>query len=157
MVYVETTVWSFAFADDSPDYTSDTLQFFDACRAGRFDTIIGPTVLDEIVRSEPATRECLVGLIREISPRRVSTATEADTLASSFVRLGAVPPSKPDDASHVAYAFLAGADILVSWNFKHIANVRRAEKFNAIASLIGFRKPLIITTPSEMLYGDDQA
>jgi predicted nucleic acid-binding protein len=156
-VNVETTVWSFVFAEDSPDYTSDTLRFFDACRAGRFETLIGPAVIDEIARAPLGLRENLAGLLKEIRPTIATMSVEAEALGDAFLRLGAVPPSKPDDASHVAYAFVAQADVLVSWNFKHIANIRRAEKFNAIASLRGFRKPLTITTPSEVLYGEDQA
>lgn len=96
-------------------------------------------------------------LIADIDPVQLSTSPDADRLAAEFVRLGAVPPSKPDDASHVAYALLAQADVLITWNFKHIANVRRAEKFNAIAALSGIRKRLIIATPTEVLYGDDPA
>jgi len=33
-VYVETTVWWFAVADDSPDLTAQTLEFLAACEAG---------------------------------------------------------------------------------------------------------------------------
>lgn len=156
-VYVETTVWSFAFADDSPDYRAATLAFFDECRRGRFSTLTSPPVFDEVLRSEEPKRSQLSKLIVEINPTRLAASDDADRLAGEFVRLGAVPPSKPIDAAHVAYAFLAQADVLVSWNFKHITNVRRSQKFNAAASLFGFQKPLIITTPSEILYGDEPA
>jgi len=71
------------------------------------------------------------------------------------VKHGAVPPAKPDDARHVAYAFVAGMDVLVSWNFRHIASVRRAAKFNEIARKLGFVKPLSIVSPPQVIYVDE--
>jgi hypothetical protein len=47
-----------------------------------------------------------------------------------------------------------GLDVLVSWNFRHISNVRRADRFNALAVLDGFLKPLRIVSPAEVLYDD---
>ncbi|MBL8887855.1 MAG: PIN domain-containing protein [Phycisphaerales bacterium] len=151
-VYVETTVWSFAFAEDSPDYAASTRQFFDACRSGRFSTMIGPTVLDELGRADEPIRTRLVDLVKEIAPQRLLASSEAIALSTEFLKHGAVPPSKPDDASHVAYAVVAEADVLVSWNFKHIVNLRRSDKFNAIALFNGYRKGLRIVTPSEVAY-----
>lgn len=154
IVYVETSVWSFAIANDVPELTAATHLFFDACRAGRLQAVIGPPVIDEINRADPPVRAQLSSLIEGITPLRIPASPTAARLAAEFLRLGAVPPSKPDDAAHVAYAFAAEVDVLASWNFKHIANVRRAEKFNAIALLNHYRKRLSITSPNEVLYDE---
>lgn len=155
-VYVETTVWSFAFADDTPEMTAHTHLFFDRCRTGAIAAVIAPLVITELRRADEPVRSGLLGLIGEIAPVVIPDSAESDALALEFLRLGAVPPSKPDDAAHVAAAFAAGLDVLVSWNYKHIANVRRSQKFNAVAALRGYRRPLIITIPSEVLYGEEQ-
>jgi hypothetical protein len=152
-VYVETTVWSFAFADDSPDLTRITLQFFDRCRAGLIAPVIGPVVFKEIDGAPEPVKSKLLGLIDRLSPEVLAGSVRADRLAQEFLTLGAVPPSKPDDAAHVAAAYVGECDVLVSWNFKHITNVRKAQKFNAAALLRGFRKPLIIVTPAEVNHG----
>lgn len=156
LIYIETTVWSFAFADDSPDYTADTLRFFERCRAGGHDLRISGVVIKEVDRSNPSTRAAIRGLIAEVNPLEIPLTRETESLAGAFLRFGAVPPSKPDDAAHVAAAFVGGCDVLVSWNFKHIANIRRAERFNAIAVLHGFSKRLIIVSPAEVQDGDYQ-
>ena len=39
-IYIETSVWSFAFADDSPDYRDYTLLFFGRCRSGQIEPVI---------------------------------------------------------------------------------------------------------------------
>jgi len=35
-----------------------------------------------------------------------------------------------DDALHVAIAVVNGLDVVVTWNMKHLANVRRIESIN---------------------------
>jgi hypothetical protein len=42
-------------------------------------------------------------------------------------------------------------ELLVSWNYRHIANVRKAKDFNAIAVLAGFKAGLEIHTPLEVM------
>ena len=154
-VYVETSVWSFAFAEDVPDYRADTLAFFERCRQGQFDVYASGVVLEEVARADVPLRKCLMNLIRECNPTLIDLTPTADQLASAFVAHRIVPPNKPDDARHVAIAFAEEIDVLVSWNFRHIANVRRAERFNAVALTLGYRRPLQITSPSEV-FGEDE-
>lgn len=45
----------------------------------------------------------------------------------------------------------------MSWNFRHIANLRRAEKFNAVAVLQGYHHEMRIVSPGEVLYAQDDA
>jgi hypothetical protein len=153
-VYVETTVWSFAFADDSPDLRAITLSFFERCRVGMLEPMISALVIEELAAADEPLRSDLLRLVREIAPALLPVDDECRRLADAFVRLGAVPPSKPQDAAHVAAAFASGVDVLVSWNFKHIANVRRADRFNGAAAMLGLSKPLRIVTPTELLDED---
>lgn len=132
-----------------------TEEFFDLCARNVYQTTISTVVLEEIARADSPKRERLAELVRTISPSISTLTPQAVSLANKFVSMNAVPPSKPEDAAHVACAFASGAEILVSWNFKHIASVRRAEKFNAIASLFGYRRPLTITTPGELLDAEE--
>ena len=65
-----------------------------------------------------------------------------------------MPAKKPEDAGHVAVAFVAELDVLVSWNFRHIVNFRRSERFGAVAVLEGYYRPLRIVTPGSLVYGE---
>ena len=150
-VYVETTVWSFAFADDSPDFRAATLAFLDRCRRGELEAWVSSSVLIELGNAEEPLASKLKGLIGDVSARLLPEMEAVTALAESFVALRAVPPSKPIDARHVAAAYVGGLDVLVSWNFKHIASLRRIERFAAIAALSGYHAPLRIITPLEAL------
>lgn len=151
-VYIETSVWSFAFAEDVPDYCAETLAFFDRCREGAFETFVSDVVLGEIERADERLRTRLIDLVRQVRPTLFESSAVAMDLADAFVREGVVPKGKPEDARHVAAAFAEEMDVLVSWNFRHIVNVRRAEQFNAVAVLAGYYRPLRIVSPAEVLY-----
>ena len=148
-------MWSVAFATDVPDYRADTLAFFDRCRAGHIYPFVSQVVLEEVDRADTPIRERLLGLIREIAPTVIEGSSDVDRLAGAFLVERVVPRGKPEDARHVAIALVEELDVLVSWNFRHIAGVRRADRFNAVAILQGFYKPLRIVSPSEVLYDDE--
>ena len=45
-------------------------------------------------------------------------------------------------------------DILVSWNFKHIVNVKRIRGYNAVNMKLGY-KTIDIRSPKEIIYNED--
>lgn len=60
-----------------------------------------------------------------------------------------------DDARHVTVCKVARIEYLVSWNFKHLANVRRESGFSAVNLLQGY-PPLRIVAPTFLIHGYDQ-
>ncbi|MDE0101088.1 MAG: hypothetical protein OXN89_01790 [Bryobacterales bacterium] len=54
-----------------------------------------------------------------------------------------------DDALHFATATLAGVDVLVSWNSRHMVNLRRIRAINEVNLAMG-QPPLEIRTPKEL-------
>jgi hypothetical protein len=54
------------------------------------------------------------------------------------------------DCIHIAIATLNNADMLVSWNFKHIVNLNRIRGYNSVNQKYG-HKTLEIRTPREIL------
>ncbi len=75
---------------------------------------------------------------------------EASLLANAYLDRGVVGPGSHADALHVAMATIGGADVLVSWNFKHIVNMGKIRLFNAVNLEQGY-KILEIRTPKEVL------
>ena len=66
-----------------------------------------------------------------------------------------VSPNYADDARHVAIATVEQLGLIVSWNFKHLANYQRETAFNGVNLLQGYR-PARILTPLELIYGDQE-
>jgi len=82
--------------------------------------------------------------------------SRAEELAQAYLAAGVVSPKYVDDARHVAIATTHGIGVLVTWNFRHLANYRREAGFNRINLENGY--PAIrITSPLEIVYeGQDE-
>jgi hypothetical protein len=77
---------------------------------------------------------------------------EAETLARAYLAQRVVPLDYEDDARHVAICTVARIDYLVSWNFRHLVNVRREAGFNAVNVLQGY-PPVRIVAPTFLIHG----
>ncbi len=92
----------------------------------------------------------LIELIPESQIINVDITNEAIELAEQYLIENVVGKTSRADCTHIAIATLNNADILVSWNFKHIVNVNRIRGYNAINYKYG-HKILEIRTPREIL------
>ena len=54
----------------------------------------------------------------------------------------------------MAAATVASADLILSWNFKHIVRYDRIQRFNGVNALHGYH-PLDIRSPLELDYDDE--
>jgi hypothetical protein len=80
----------------------------------------------------------------------IPDSDEAAELADAYLARGIVGPGGRSDAFHVALASVGRADVLVSWNFKHIVNLGRIRLFHSVNIERGY--PLIeIRTPKEVM------
>ena len=149
-IYVETSVWSHAFAKDAPQQRAATEQFLAEAKEGRYDLYISVVVFMEMARAEAKHAARLRKLVEEFNPVVLDFDDDMDQLAQNFIERGVVPPSKIEDAQHVAAAVAHEMDVLVSWNYRHLVNVRRKEMFHQVSVMNGYYKPLQIVTPPEV-------
>ena len=88
--------------------------------------------LDEIKYTElEIDKRCLL-LARDIIVRRILTE-------KSF-----------EDSQHIAVALLNECDVIISWNFKHLVNIKTIQGIRKITQLKGYRDIEIIT-PTTLL------
>jgi hypothetical protein len=57
-----------------------------------------------------------------------------------------------NDCRHIAASILAGCDIIVSWNFKHIVNAKTIKGTRIITVMEGY-KDIIICSPTMLIEG----
>ena len=151
-VYLDTSVINFLFAEDAPDFRQVTEDYF-RVQSVRCRLFASRVVLAEIgCDPDEAHRERLLGVLREYPVTLLPTdrEQEVERLAKAYMEEVAIPPAKTADALHVAYATVYEMDVLLSWNFKHLANVRREERVTAVNLREGYRHPLRIVSPLEM-------
>ncbi len=71
-------------------------------------------------------------------------------LATKYIEEKVVGKTSFDDCLHIAPATLKKADILISWNFKHIVNVYGIRGYNSIKLRMNYLS-LEIRSPKEII------
>ena len=128
-----------------------TQLFFQTVRAHKDTLYVSDLVLEEIDRAPNQVRFPLMTLVRRIQPHVLSESHESLSLAQEYIAAHVVPASSRDDARHIAIATLAGSEALVSWNFRHLVNLRRKRLVHSVNIRLGH--PLIeIVSPEEVVY-----
>lgn len=149
-LYLDTSVWNFVYADDAPYESDITKDFFDLVQAGRYEIFISEVVIKEINDAPEPKKEILFKLIDKYSPVKLEATEETkeiEELTEAYLAHKIISPKKRDDALHVAIATVSEMDAVISWNYNHLANLRKAELFNAINLEEGYTKRLEIVTP----------
>ena len=96
----------------------------------------------------------LASLIPEKCIEFVEIEDETIELAEQYIKDNVVGKTSRADCMHIALATINSADILVSWNFKHIVNINRIRGYNSVNYKLGY-KLLEIRTPREILAYED--
>jgi hypothetical protein len=57
-----------------------------------------------------------------------------------------------DDSQHIAYACVYSCDMVVSWNFKHMVNLKTISGVKSVNALAGY-KEMFIYPPTMLIEG----
>ncbi len=75
---------------------------------------------------------------------------DAVSLALEYIKENVVGQTSYEDCLHIAMATIFRLDLLVSWNFKHIVNIKRIRGYNGINIKNGY--PAIeIRSPKDLI------
>lgn len=149
-LYIETSVWNFYFADDAPEKKEITHTFFNKIKESEYEIFISDTVIEEIGRADDEKRQLLLNIIKEFSPKRLVIDQEVVGLAQKYIAEGVLPANKFEDAVHAAVATIFEMDALISWNLKHLSNLKKMEMINGVNMKEGYSKRLELITPMEV-------
>jgi predicted nucleic acid-binding protein len=141
-LYLETSVIG-AYLDNGDPLRRDlTIRWFEH-ELSEYDAYSSILVQRELERiAEPHRSGCL-GLIEPLA--RLELSEEVAILAEGYISRGIFHRKFMADAVHVALASYHKIDYLVTWNFGHIANVRRQARIRLFNAAAGFFSPTIIT------------
>ena len=153
-LYLDTSVPSFLFADDSQEKREVTIQFWEILKLGLYEIIISDILLTEISRSETPSSQELENKLAEIVVKIISVNEDIFSLAQKYIEEGIIPQKYQDDALHIALAAYNEADALISWNFKHMVKLKTIRGVNGINRMLGF-KELEILTPQSWIQEDN--
>lgn len=72
-------------------------------------------------------------------------------MANKYIENSVIPRRNETDSFHIAICVLNNIDYLISWNYKHLANVNKELKIKMINVKENYLNELRIITPLELL------
>lgn len=153
-VYLDTSVISYLYQLDAPEKMEDTLRLQELLREGVYEVYISDIVISEISACNEEKLRILMDSLKQIDYNIIETDEDTVELAEKFIDFGILKQKSFDDCQHIAAAILAGCDIITSWNFKHIVNVRTVRGVKVITTMEGY-KDLLIYPPTVLLESED--
>jgi predicted nucleic acid-binding protein len=145
-VYVDTSVIGGCF---DKEFAKESRALVQAAREGRFVRLLSDLLVDELAKARPEIQNALSDLLPN-AYEEVSGGEESERLRDAYLKAGVVGPRHAADAEHIALATVSRADLLVSWNFKHIVHWDKIRGFNAVNLREGY-PPIEIRSPQEII------
>jgi hypothetical protein len=148
---MDTSVWGGLFDEE---FKQETILLFDMVKAGELVCLYSDITENELIKAPEKVRRFFETISGE-QKEKIAITPEVLELAETYVNENVVGKTSFDDCVHIAAATVHRADLLVSWNFKHIVNVYRVRGYNAINMKRGY-PVLNIHSPKEIVgYGND--
>jgi predicted nucleic acid-binding protein len=141
-LYLETSVIG-AYLDNGEPFRRDlTIRWWEH-EMPDYRAVVSPLVSAELSRLKDPHRSSYLKLLEGLE--QVELTDEAAILAEGYIGRGIFHRKYIADALHVAIASFHKIDYLVTWNFGHLANVRRQARIRLFNTAAGFFVPMIVT------------
>lgn len=148
-VYLDTSVFGGYFDEE---FSANTIPFFERIAEERITVIISEVLEDELSGAPDFVKELFEHILNG-ETEYVNVTSEVENLAETYIKEKVVGQTSFVDCTHIALATVNKADILVSWNFKHIVNIDRIRGYNSVNMKLGY--PILeIRTPKEIFKYD---
>src|SRR6266540_2321353 len=151
-IYIDTSVIGGCFDVEFSEWSNGLIADF---RTGIFQPLLSEVIAAEIADA-PENVQSIYAELTSLNAEILSLGESALELSEEYQKRGILTPDFYDDGLHIALATVAEADLLVSWNFKHIVRFDKIRLFNAVNIEFGY-KPLQIFSPREVTtYGHEE-
>jgi predicted nucleic acid-binding protein len=142
-VYVDTSVVG---GVHDPHFSADSKWVFDEAERGSLIVLVSDILAGEVTAAPERVRQVIEGLPADAVESVVFDA-RSEELRDAYLAAKVVGPSRAPDAEHVAIATIAGADVLLSWDRRHIVGLARVQGYNRVNRSRGYQE-LTIATPT---------
>lgn len=151
VLYIDTSVIGGYF---DVEFEKETKILFQAIFDNRLDVVYSSVTEDELINAPEQVRN-LLSTLPETNKTRIELTEEVVMLADTYIAENVVGKTSREDCFHIALATIHKADVLVSWNFKHIVNVIRIRGYNAVNMKLGYQT-IDIRSPKEIILYENE-
>ena len=96
----------------------------------------------------------LIDRLNEIQFTTLDITDDVVTMAEKIIDMGILTQKSFDDCQHIGVAVINECDCIISWNFRHIVNIKTIRGVRAITNLEGY-KVIEIWNPSVLLESEE--
>jgi predicted nucleic acid-binding protein len=152
-MYLDSSIIIFSDAREATEYKDITQEFFEHY-LDEYDVYISEILLLELNKMTHIKRkETLFNILSNYDLNVYAEFTdEIEDLANHYIMEGAILEKNLEDALHVAFATYYEFDILLSWDYKNIVNIRKQLQVNAINETQGYTKQIHLLNPMGVMY-----
>ncbi|MCK9460446.1 MAG: hypothetical protein M0R80_12475 [Proteobacteria bacterium] len=145
-IYIDTSVVGGCLDDE---FKAPSRALFEKARQGKALLLVSGLLVRELSRAPESVRLVLAGL-PSTCVEVIADSAEARALRDAYLKARVVGRASANDAFHVALATVARADLVVSWNFKHVVHYDKIRMFNAVNLMRGYTA-IEIRSPLEVV------
>lgn len=144
-IYIDTSVLGGYF---DIEFDVATRRLFDEVKKGEYKVVVSNITEAELLNAPERVKTLLNDL--NIDYEVISLTDDAVNLALEYIRENVIGQTSYDDCLHIAIATISRLDLLVSWNFKHIVNIKRIRGYNGVNIKNGYPS-IEIRSPKDLI------
>lgn len=149
-IYLDTSVISYLEQEDAPERMQETRDLWEKMVAGEYEIIVSDVALMEVDNCPEPKRSKLFSYLKQISYEGAKVTDDSVALVHKIVEMGILTKRSFTDCQHIALALETECDCILSWNFKHLVNIKTIRGVRAITNIERY-KAIDIITPSVLL------
>ena len=149
-VYLDTSVISHLMQEDVPEKMADTRKLWEMFKNGLYEVCLSSLTMKEVSDCSEPKRSALRDYLKQIQYESYDITKDVLDVAHQLIAMGVLTNKSFDDCQHIGAAVVNNCDCIISWNFKHIVNIKTIRGVRAITNLEGY-KPIEIWSPSVLL------
>lgn len=115
---------------------------------------LSTVTLREIQKCAEPKKTQLIDYLNAIQFTTLDITDDVIVMAEKIIDMGILTQKSFDDCQHIGVAVINECDCIISWNFKHIVNVKTIRGVRAITNLEGY-KMIEIWNPSVLLESEE--
>ena len=155
-IYIDTSAIGYLDEQESPKEMSEMRLLWKLIKQGLYEVVISPVVTDELMANKNMEKlNKLLGFLKEIEYSVIEITDEIHDIAKSVIQNGILTEKSYNDCLHISCAISSNCDVLVSFNFKHMVNVRTIKGVRAISNLKGYANLDIVQAIALIQEGGD--
>ena len=120
-----------------PEFARESNVLLQMAKEGKIRLLVSDLLIRELDGGPESVRAVLRGLPSDAT-ESVFLSQESQILFSAYMNARIIAARYENDAVHVAIATVSKADLILSWNFKHLVHWDKIRMFNSVNMREGY-------------------